>query len=296
MNKKSLWYNVFADLAAADRRIVLALDELPILVNKLLRDENGVVTPQGRQRADEFLSWLRKIGQAHGERVTLILSGSIGLEPILEQNGLSTNVNIFAPYELKPWSESTAANCLSELATTYGIDLPQEVRLDMCRRLGCCIPHHVQLYFDKMHSHLRGKGLQSASLDDSRTVYRESMLGVHANVGMVHYEHRLETTLGSAGYRIAHDFLTYTAAWGRLEDDVVKQCRDHLAMKATDSSDADRLVKNVLLVLGHDGYLVHKNGGRRFVSAYLKDWWRNRHQEFLGPANELAIRMPGEKQ
>ena len=33
--------------------------------------------------ADAFLSWLRKNGQAHRGRVVMILSGSIGLEPIL---------------------------------------------------------------------------------------------------------------------------------------------------------------------------------------------------------------------
>ena len=82
---------------ANDRPVVLALDELPILVNRMLKDHDHRITPQGRQNVDEFLSWLRKIGQGYRERICLILSGSIGLEPILQQAGLSAHANIFLP-------------------------------------------------------------------------------------------------------------------------------------------------------------------------------------------------------
>ena len=80
---------IFAALAESGRPVVLAIDELPILVNRLLKDETGRVTPEGKRETDAFLSWLRKVGQSHRDRVTLILSGSVSLEPLLEQAGLS---------------------------------------------------------------------------------------------------------------------------------------------------------------------------------------------------------------
>ena len=54
---------VCAALAKNERPVVLALDELPILVNRMLKDHDHRITPQGKQNVDEFLSWLRKIGQ-----------------------------------------------------------------------------------------------------------------------------------------------------------------------------------------------------------------------------------------
>ena len=54
---------VLAALAESDRPVVLAIDELPILVNRLIRGNSGDVTPQGTIAADEFLSWLRKNAQ-----------------------------------------------------------------------------------------------------------------------------------------------------------------------------------------------------------------------------------------
>ena len=72
---------VFAALAKNDRRVVLAIDELPILVNRLLKgdDYRNHARADG-QVVDEFLGWLRKNGQAHRGRICLILSGSVNLE------------------------------------------------------------------------------------------------------------------------------------------------------------------------------------------------------------------------
>ena len=155
---------IFAALAENGRPVVLAIDELPILVNRLLKGDDYRITPERRQAVDEFLSWLRKNGQEHQRRVCLILSGSVGLEPILQQAGLSAHANIFSPFDLKPWDEHTASACLATLAGTYEIDLPLTVRQDMCRRLRCQIPHHVQQFFDNLHEHLRRADRREASL------------------------------------------------------------------------------------------------------------------------------------
>ena len=137
---------LYAALAQNDRPVVLALDELSILVNRLLKDSDYRITPEGRAAADLFLSWLRKNGQEHRDRVSLIISGSVSLEPILRQAGLSAHANIFSPFHLKPWDEKTADRCLVELARTYGLVLSAAVRKEMCRRLRCQIPHHVPAF------------------------------------------------------------------------------------------------------------------------------------------------------
>ena len=114
---------VFAALAESPKPVVLAIDELPIFVNRLLKGEDFRITPERRNNADLFMSWLRRNGQLHRDQVCIIVSGSIGLEPILGQAGLSAQANFLSPLELSPWSHETASDCIGALARSYGLDL-----------------------------------------------------------------------------------------------------------------------------------------------------------------------------
>lgn len=275
---------VFAALAENHRPVVLAIDELPILVNRLLRDDSGRITSEGRLQADAFLSWLRRNGQAHRGRVTMILSGSIGLEPLLEQAGLSAHANIFEALDLKPWSEEAAVSCLSELARTYEIDLSLEVRQAMCQRLRCCIPHHVQMFFDRIHDRLRHTARRIASQEDVEWVYLHEMLSVRGQVDLQHYENRLRTMLGTTGYSIALELLTATAVSGRLDGDTVDRYRAHFGAGLEEAGPGAPSVEDILHVLHHDGYLRPHGTAYRFESGFLEDWWRNRYGRNFRPA------------
>ena len=205
----------------------------------------------------------------------MIFSGSVSLEPILRQAGLSAHANVFSPFDLKPWDEETAAACLGALGETYGLDLPHDVREDMCRRLRCQIPHHVQRFFDVLHEDLRRAGRHTASLGDVKRVYAHEMLGIRGQMDLEHYEGRLRMILGDEGYRAALEMLTEAAVdGGRLRGDAIDRHRGLLA----DGAGADPLpVEDVLHVLEHDGYLERQDDGYRFVSGLLQDWWRVRY-------------------
>ena len=273
---------IFQALAGSDKPVVLAIDELPILVNRLLGGSDHKATSERARLAEEFLSWLRKNGQTHRGKVRLILSGSIGLQPVLHQAGLTAQANIYAPFELRPWNEETATDCLAELADMYNLELAQDVRVEMCRRLRSLVPHHVQQFFDHLHEHLRRQGRQTASLDDVAHVYEQELLGVRGQTDLDHYESRLKLALDPAGYKAALELLTEAATNdGLLSGNAVARYTADYERTAS--------VQHVLHVLEHDGYLEPAAGGHRFVSGLVEDWWRARHARHFVP---IAAREP----
>ncbi len=266
---------IFTALAGNDRPVVLAIDELPILVNRLLKGQDYQITPQRKLAVDGLMSWLRKNGQAHKGRVTLILSGSVSMEPILRQAGLSAHANIFPHFDLKPWDEEITSNCLAALAETYSLDLSFEVRQDMCRRLRWMVPHHVQQFFDCLHEHLRRARRNKASLEDVEVVYFADMLGTRGQADLDHYEGRLKTVLGTELYKIALDLLAEAAVHdGRLSSDTIDRYREHFPV--VDDTD-HHPIEIVLHVLEHDGYLGRFADDYCFLSGLLQDWWRLRY-------------------
>ncbi len=114
-NWKAKGDEIFDALAAAGksegRMVVIFFDEVPILVNRLLRGNEDKITPERRGAADTFMSWLRDNAIRHKGRVVQVITGSIGLEPILRQAGLSGTLNVHHSFELRPWSSSTGAQC-----------------------------------------------------------------------------------------------------------------------------------------------------------------------------------------
>ena len=271
--------DVLEALATGGKPVALVIDELPILVNRMLKGHDYLITPERRESTDLFLSWLRKNGQEHHGRVCMIVSGSVGLEPILQQAGLSAQANIFSPFELKPWSEDTAIECLAALSRGYKLDLSEEVRVDTCRRLRCCVPHHVQQFFSHLHEHLRREKRVSATLDDVETVYEQDLLSVRGQIALDHYETRLRMVLGDAGYQTAINLLTEAAVNdGLLTRGIVELYPDD---PPHTSGDHELSVPEILYTLEHDGYLFADVDGYRFVSGLLEDWWRARHARFF---------------
>jgi len=277
---------LFTILASADKPVVLMLDEVPILVNRLLKGDTFAITPERRAAADAFLSWLRKNTQAHQGVVRVVLSGSIGLEPVLRQAGLSATVNNFSPFDLEPWDEPVAKECLHALAEEYGVHLRDGVESEMIRRLGCCIPHHVQMFFDQAYVHCTRRKTTELLPADIEEVYNTGMLGARGHAELTHYEDRLKTVLGLEKLPLAIEMLCEAAVSGALNVDALRVLGGEYSFDDEGTTDVE---KYILWVLEHDGYLTKKDDEYVFVSSLVRDWWKNSHGMFFVPVSQREV-------
>lgn len=278
--------SLFSILADSEKPVLLLLDEVPLMVNRLLKGDDFKITPERKAKVDEFMSWLRKNSLAHQGKIRIVLSGSIGFEPILRQAGLSATINNFQPFDLKPWDDATAIGCLQALATEYGIQFKDGVEAAMVKRLGCNIPHHVQMFFSHVYDRCKRRGRMEFYPDEVNDIYESEMLGIRGHSELTHYEDRLKLVLGPEIFTMALEILTETAVTGCLTRPALTAIQNGYEFEERSALSA---LEEILRVLEHDGYIKPGSNGYLFESFLLQDWWKKRYGYFHVPVLERGI-------
>ena len=268
--------DLIAHCAEHDQRVLIVIDEVPIFLARLLRKEHG-----GR-RVDEFLSWLRAVFQkVDGRDLALILSGSIGLAPLVERLGISDRINYLDPVRLGPWNLEVSVRCFETLTRSYGLSAEDGVSRAVYEHLGIGIPQHVQSFFARLRDYVRMHDRNRIALDDVAEVYRTELLGPSGQNDLAHYEARLRDGLGDTHrYRIAMEILAEAAVQGIFTAEAQRQLEDRHSRLVEDAS---RQVADTLAVLVHDGYLQPHPDGHRFALNLLRDWWKARFRHHYRP-------------
>ena len=263
------------DCATHDQPVLLVIDELPIFLKRVLREDAGA------QRVDEFLSWLRSVCQGDGGgSLVLIVSGSIGLGPLVRRLGIPDRINHLDPFRLGPWDRDASAACFERLAESHGLRIDSGVAHAVYDALGLGIPHHVQSFFARLRDFAIMKGRDRVTVADVGEVYRNALLGPAGQNDLVHYETRLQEGLDDDSYSIAMEILAEAATQGAFTPGA-RRCLERLYTKVVD--DALGLIADALDVLVHDGYLEAGDDGHRFSSRLLNDWWSARFRDHHVP-------------
>ena len=267
------------DCAEHDQPVLLVIDELPIFLKRMLRDD------MGHKKVDEFLSWLRGTLQQLGDgSLTVIVSGSIGLEPLVQRLKIPDRINYLYTFRLGPWDRGTCIECFNQLAEDSEVQVETGVASAVYERLGMGIPHHVQSFFARLTDHVLMQNRYNVVLADVDEVYRTVLLGPAGQNDLVHYATRLKEGLG--------DELDYTIAMEILAEAATQDVFDSLARRGLEQlyaarvSDAADRIAEVLDVLEHDGYLEACDAEYRFPSNLLKDWWASRFGNNYTPIDQ----------
>ena len=269
---------LFRDCATQGKPALLVIDELPIFLKRMLHHDGH------SRRVDEFLSWLRGVVQALGDDCpALLVSGSIGLEPLVRRLGIPDRINHLHTLRLGPWDRSTSIACFDRLAESCRLPIDNGVARAVYEALGIGIPHHVQSFFARLRQFASMNGRERITVADVSTVYRNGLLGPSGQTDLVHYETRLQEGLDEGGHSIAMEILAEAATQDVFTRDA-RQILERLYSVVVDNA-AGRIM-DALDILVHDGYLESADDGHRFPSRLLKDWWSARFRDHHTPLGD----------
>ena len=251
------------ECALRGQRVLLVIDELPILLKRIL-DRDG----DGSRRVDEFLSWLRGAMQAiDAGSPVLIVSGSIGLAPLVQRLGIPDRINYLEPLRLGPWDRHASTACFDLLAANHGLRVEES-------------------FFARLREFAVMNNRGRVTVADVATVYRTVLLGPAGQNDLVHYQTRLKEALEDDLHTIAMEILADAAIRGAFTP-TARRCLEQCY--APVAADVPGRITDVLDVLVHDGYLEDADEGFRFPSRLLRDWWSARFRGHRVPLEQRAL-------
>jgi hypothetical protein len=154
------------------------------------------------------------------------------------------------------------------------------------RRLGCCIPHHIQMFFTQVYERCIRRERMEFYADEVNDIYETEMLGIRGHAELTHYEERLRIVLGTEIFPLALEMLTETAVAGRLSKESLLELRKGYTLKERTVQDAQ---EEIIKVLEHDGYIRREGQSYIFESHLLRDWWKKRYGLFHIPVLERGV-------
>ena len=263
--------------------VIIFLDEFPLLINRLLKGSNFKITPERLSLTEDFLSWIRSTTIQYNKKLRLVITGSIGLEPILRQAGLSSTMNTFSSFEISSWDRKTTAGCLQALAHYYNLRFENSAKDKMIDLIGCCIPHHVQMFFSYVYDDCKRRNNLKCRPEDAERIYNAFMLSTRGHAELSTYEERLKVVLGENTLPLALELLTEAAVTGKLTTLAANILLNDFLPEKKYTQDT---LREILSILEHDGYLMKKESDYVFISKLVSDWWKRRFEFLFTPASK----------
>ena len=257
---------LFEKMDAGPQQILIALDEFPEVLDQIAKSP-----PDGPQRLNVFLHWLRQLRQTYRRKIRWILYGSVGLDSFLERYQMGAQVNDLRLMDLEPLTVKEAHDFLNRLGAGAGLTLSPQVRQTILNRLGWPLPFFLQLMFDALTT-LEVRDLQPAHVE---VAFQELL----SPARLTHYDtwhQRLERQFDAEDLRAARHILLVLCrdAAGRSK----QQLFDHLmSLQSTvDPLAVQTQLGQLLVTLEREGYLLQEGSQIGFRSFLLREYWKSK--------------------
>jgi len=252
-------------ISTAEKPVVFFLDELPMLLDRLCKTE------EGKGEAVALMRWLRELRQAPAmNQLRFVLAGSIGIERILNQIGEIATINDFERMKLQVFTRPVAEQFLDSLAATYSFALDSKSRSSMIDLIGPPVPYFLQVLFSETRKACEEEQIP-ASPEMITRAYREKVLGEDCKTYFDHYYTRFRLYYPPHLEAAAKSVLRELAQVGEMRRDACQQFYREVVGDKFDTNEFAGMMAD----LEYEFYVAFDADQRvyRFACKLLRDWW-----------------------
>jgi hypothetical protein len=270
-NWKALLESLIADLSCIEKKVLVMIDELPLMLSKIIK-----LKDVGPLVGMDFLDTLRELRNKyeHSRKILFIYSGSIGIHLVIRDlkrnyGYTSDPVNNMKIVSLTGMDESGAKLLCDKLGedNDFEFDDKDSLIAYICKRTDN-LPFYIQHVFDYFYERNK-KNINKKTVDEVINY----LVNDPKDVGFFrHYIDRIKTYYDQIDQDITLFILGRACKMSDywLEDDIIELARDHVDVD-------EEKVKETLDLIWNDHYLVRKvvDHKRYYKFKYniLKEWW-----------------------
>ena len=253
---------------------LIYVDELPIFLYTVIRNDKA----HGVARVRRFLDWFRNdVRQLPDCRnVRWLISGSIGLDTLVQQHHMADTINSLPPDTLPPFTRPVAQAMLRALAGAYAVPLTDDHIDKFLDAIQWLQPYYIQVCFNELRKLCPAGG--AADLDALIDQAVQRMTEPGADNDFHHWEKRLEWQLPADKMRQAKRLLTRAAAKREGARSQVLLSLVHESGPEMSQEEALDLFRSIRDILQRDGYwtLAERPDGNyyHFLLEPLRRWWQ----------------------
>jgi hypothetical protein len=255
--------NILNDLQDQPVRILLLIDEVPEVLNKMRKS--------GRlEEATEILHQFREFNMnEHFKKIAIVYAGSIGLLHIVQALGARPAIiNHLKSIPIGPLTASEANTLIDQITVGATIQYSENHKHYLLRKIQYLLPFFIQLMVEEIDQVARGEGIHSITEKTIDYAFDNVVKTIH------HFEDwqkRLTDYFPKEQYQFLKSLLSHCAQKGPISIQEVYNLGNAKGLEEDAFLDA-------LEVLKRDGYLI-ESAPRiyDFTSPFLKAFWLARY-------------------
>jgi hypothetical protein len=260
---KALLLQLLPELKKAKLNVVLFVDEFPDVIKNIHKKEGTIA-------ALDILHTLRSLrhDEQFTKHLTLVLSGSVGLDHVVKQIDRTAVINDLNFQYLDVLKGEEPMEFISHLVNGATMQVENEVAQHLLKRLEHAMPYYIQLFIETCDELLFEEQRPNLSKSDIDWAWEEIL---KESKYFSDWDERLKEYFPD-DYPFFQEVLKEYAHQGKISIQAVFDIgtRHEIGLSFKAKMD-DVLLK--------DGYLFEEGNNYSFLSPLLRDWWKRRYPQ-----------------